>query len=170
VVRRLKVRLVYGKRAGEQTERLVDPLGLVDKDDVWYLIAGTESGQRTFRADRVVEAVVTDVPAVRPADFELSEAWGRVVDEMEQRRSLLSATILVEPRYLFVFHDTFGRHCEVEGSAADGRARVRVAAPTALMIAQHLAGWGALVEVLEPVSVRDELARIGSELSERYPA
>ena len=34
----------------------MDPWGLVDKDGVWYLVAGTEAGQRTFRVDRVVAA------------------------------------------------------------------------------------------------------------------
>jgi hypothetical protein len=36
------------------------------------------------------------------------------------------------------------------------------------MIAQQLAGRGAVVEVLEPASVRSELARLGSGLVERY--
>jgi hypothetical protein len=43
-----------------------------------------------------------------------------------------------------------------------------LAAPTPLDIARHLAGWGALVEVLEPASVQAELARIGTELAGRY--
>jgi hypothetical protein len=43
-----------------------------------------------------------------------------------------------------------------------------VAAPTALMIAEHLAGWGALLEVEEPAAVQAELARIGAELTARY--
>lgn len=63
VVRRRKVRLGYTNRARERTQRLVDPWGLVDKDDVWYLVAGTEGGQRTFRVDRVVDALVTDLAA-----------------------------------------------------------------------------------------------------------
>ena len=33
---------------------------------------------------------------------------------------------------------------------------------------EQLAGWGALVEVVEPESVQAELARIGSELTSRY--
>ena len=53
---------------------------------------------------------------------------------------------------------------------ADGRARVRVGAPTARDIARTLAGWGGAVEVLEPVEVRAELARIASELSALYPS
>lgn len=168
VVRRRKVRMVYGNRAGQRTQRLVDPLGLVAKDEVWYLMAQTDAGRRTFRVDRIVEAVVTDIAAERPTDFELSAAWERVVDEVERRRSLLSATLLVEARFLFALRGQFGRHCDVEDDLDDGRVRVRVAAPTALMIAQHLAGWGALVEVLEPATVQDELARLGAELVRRY--
>ncbi|WP_188197647.1 helix-turn-helix transcriptional regulator [Nonomuraea sp. SYSU D8015] len=168
VVGRRKVRLAYTGRGGRSTERLVDPLGLVDKDGVWYLLAGTEAGRRTFRVDRVAEAVVTDLPAERPDDFDLSAEWERVVDEVEQRRSLVSAVVLIEDRHVRVLRDQFGRHSEVLGEEADGRVRLRVAAPMALSIAEHLAGWGARVEVVEPEPVRAELARIGAELVARY--
>ncbi|WP_329082318.1 MULTISPECIES: helix-turn-helix transcriptional regulator [unclassified Streptosporangium] len=167
-VGRRKVRLVYANRARERTRPLVDPWGLVDKDDVWYLLAGTEDGRRTFRVDRVVEAVVTDIPAERPAGFDLSRAWEQVVDEVERRRSHVSATVLIGADLLPVLRAQFGRQCAVEGPAGDGRVRARVAAPTALTIAEQLAGWGAIVEVEEPASVRAELARLGSELTERY--
>jgi hypothetical protein len=43
-----------------------------------------------------------------------------------------------------------------------------VAAPTPLDIARNLAGWGALIEVVEPRTVQLELARIGAELAGRY--
>ncbi|WP_158889415.1 helix-turn-helix transcriptional regulator [Amycolatopsis anabasis] len=168
VVRRRKVRLEYANRAGDRTRRLVDPWGLVDKDDIWYLVAGTEQGQRTFRVDRILGTAVTDLDAERPADFALPEAWDRVVDEVEQRRSLVSAAVLAEARYLPVLRTQFGRHCALEDRLDDGRVRVRVAAPTPLMIAQHLAGWGALVEVVDSGPVRAELARLGAELTARY--
>ncbi|GII04578.1 helix-turn-helix transcriptional regulator [Planobispora takensis] len=168
VVRRLKIRLTYDGRARERTRRLVDPWGLVDKDDVWYLVAGTEKGQRTFRIDRIAEAVMTDLPFERPGGFELPQAWGRIVDEVERRRSLVSATVLVGAVHLRVLRDQFGRHCEAGETLDDGRVRVRLAAPTALDIARHLAGWGTLVEVVAPDGVRAELARIGAELTGRY--
>jgi predicted DNA-binding transcriptional regulator YafY len=100
--------------------------------------------------------------------FELSGEWERVVNEMEDRRSLLSATVLIAERFLPVLHDHFGRHCELLGQIDDGRMKVRVAAPMAISIAENLAGWGAMIEVLEPESVRGELARIGTELVQRY--
>ncbi|MET0132208.1 MAG: WYL domain-containing protein [Kibdelosporangium sp.] len=163
VVRKKKVRLVYSGR-----ERIIDPWGLVDKDDIWYLLAGTEKGQRTFRVDRIAEAEVTDSPAGRPVDFDLAEAWQRVVDEIEQKRSLVSASVAVEQRFVRVLQDQFGRHCAVEGTLADGRARLRLAAPEPLMIAQVLAGWGAMVEVVESEPVKAELSRLAAEVIARY--
>jgi predicted DNA-binding transcriptional regulator YafY len=168
VVRRRQVRLGYARRGQERTTRLVDPWGVVDKDDVWYLLAGTDRGQRTFRVDRITDLEVTDVEAHRPDDFELADAWQRVVDQMEQRRSLVSATVLIPERLLPVLRGHFGRHCEHEETLADGRARVRIAAHTPLSVAEQVAGWGATVEVLEPASVRTELARLGAELTARY--
>lgn len=168
VVRRRKVRLGYAGRGGVRSTRLVDPWGLVDKDDVWYLVAGTERGQRTFRIDRITRAEVTDTVAERPAGFDLSQAWDDVVEEMERRRSLLDAVVVVPARHVHVLRGQFGRHCEVLESLPDGRARVRVAAPSPLMIAEHLAGWGAGLVVESPESVQAELARIGAELTARY--
>ena len=168
VVRRTKVRLGYAGRGGERSERVIDPWGLVDKDDVWYLLAGTEKGRRTFRVDRIVSAEVTDEPAERPVDFELEAAWDDVVDAMEDRRSRTWATVLVDARYLPVMRDRFGRHCHTEDLLDDGRARVRVGAPIPLDLARNLAGWGGLVDVEGPPEVRELLASIGAELTERY--
>ncbi len=168
VVQRNKVRLKYTGRNREHTERLVDPWGLVDKDAVWYLVAGTDRGQRTFRVDRIAEAVVTTETAYRPADFDLSAAWHEVVDEMEQRRASTAATVLIPERLLPILRNQQGRNCVVDGPIPDGRIRVQVTAPTSWMLAQQLAGWGASIEVLDPPDVRAELARIGAELLDRY--
>lgn len=162
VVRRRKVRFGYSGK-----ERLVDPYGLADKDGVWYFLAGTPAGQRTFRVDRMSAAETTDLPSERPDDFDLREQWARVVEEMEQRRSLVSATVLIDARYLSVLRSHFGRHCEVIGER-DGRVEAKVAAHWVRSIAEQLAGWGDLVEVVEPEPVRAELARIGRELTARY--
>ncbi|MFI7064250.1 helix-turn-helix transcriptional regulator [Kribbella sp. NPDC050124] len=167
VVRRAKVRLVYAGRGREPSERVVDPLGLVDKDDIWYLIAWTPKGQRTFRVERVVSAEATGEQFERPADFDLSAAWNAVVEQMEERRSGLTATVLMEERHLWVMQDRLGRHCEVDGMDGE-RVRIKVTAPTPLMIAQHLAGWGGSIEVIDPPSVQAELARLGRELADRY--
>ena len=170
VIRQRKVRLTYTSSARVRSERLIDPWGLVDKDDIWYLIAGTERGQRTFRIDRIIAAEPTDQPADRPDDFSLAAAWEEVAGEVEQRRSRTWATVLIDTRFVPVLQTQFGRHCHTGDDPGHGRARVRVGAPTPLDIARHLAGWGAMIEVTEPESVQAELARIGTELAGRYSA
>ncbi|WP_433714286.1 helix-turn-helix transcriptional regulator [Nocardia sp. CA-084685] len=167
VVERRKVRLTYA-RVGERTRRVVDPWGLVDKDAIWYLIADTDRGRRTFRVDRIVDAAITDEIGHRPADFDLSTAWEEVVDEVEQRRAATSATALIASQLLPILCEQQGRHCVVDGPVADGRVQVRITAPTPRMIAQQLAGWGAEIEVLAPQSVQSELAVLGAELVDRY--
>lgn len=167
VVRRRKVRFAYRGRDGE-SERMVDPWGLVDKDDVWYLVAGTDRGRRTYRVDRIADAAITDEAADRPDDFALAQAWDDVVAEVERRRSPVSAMILIDARFAPVLQRQFGRHCELLGEDPDGRARVRLAAHLPLSIAERIAGWGDTVEVVESEPVRAELARLGAELTRRY--
>ncbi len=168
VVRRRRIRITYARPRAQPAERLVDPWGLVDKAGVWYLVAGTDRGRRTFRADRVVEVSLTDEAAERPDDLDLPREWDAVVGEVEQRRALTAATVLAWPRHAAVLADQFGRHAHRLGPTDDGRVRVQLAAPTPLMIAQVLAGWGAALELLrdedDGVAVAAELARLGREL------
>ncbi|MEV4274602.1 helix-turn-helix transcriptional regulator [Actinoplanes xinjiangensis] len=180
VVRRHRIRFTYrspgrGTRGaagatGGDDERVADPWGVVDKGDVYYLVAGTAKGRRTFRVDRMSAVTATGETFERPADFDLDTAWGQVVGEVEGMRSRTWATLLIADRFVWVLRDHFGRHCEVLETLADGRARVRVGAPEARDIARTLSGWGAAVEVLDPPSVRAELGRIGAELVHLYPA
>lgn len=168
VVGRRRTRITYARPGAEPTERLVDPWGLVDKAGVWYLVAGTERGRRTYRADRVVAVSVTEETATRPDDLDLAEEWDAVIGEVEQRRALATATVLARPRHAAVLADQFGRHAHRLGPADDGRVRVQLAAPEPLMIAQVLAGWGALLELErgagDGAAVAAELARLGREL------
>lgn len=163
VVRRVNVTFGY-KGSGH---RKVGPLGLVDKNGHWYLIASTAHGLRTFRLDRMTDVAITDTVFSRPADFDLADAWASVVETVEDRQRATSAVVEVPERLLSVLQAQFGKHCVVQ-NVVDGRLRATVSAPAPVMIAQHLAGWGAELEVVESDSVRSELARIGSELTSLY--
>jgi predicted DNA-binding transcriptional regulator YafY len=167
VVSRTRVQLTYAGRRGT-SERVVDPLGLVDKDDVWYLVAETKAGRRTFRVDRITAVAATTERFERPPDFDLAREWQRVVDEVEQRRAMTVATVVVPTRFLRVLHEQFGRHCTDEVDLGNGSARCRLAAPTPLDLARHLAGWGSGLDVEGPDTVRAELGRIGRELAQHY--
>ncbi|ANZ41386.1 transcriptional regulator [Lentzea guizhouensis] len=168
VVRQRKVRLTYAKRGAAASKRVVDPWGLVDKDGIWYLVAGTPDGQRTFRIDRIEDAEATGEKASRPDDFELARAWDSVVTAVERKRAETTAALLVPTRFLDIFRHQHGRHCTVVETAGD-HTRVELTAPRPLDIARNIAGWGGLVVVESPGSVQAHLADIGAELVSRYP-
>ena len=71
-----RVEIRYAKREGE-TRRVIDPLGLVLKAGVWYLVAlsGRTRSMRTFRVSRVQSVRALDEPADRPDDFDLAAQW-----------------------------------------------------------------------------------------------
>ena len=160
----MQVRLGYADRARTETERTVHPLGLVEKHATWYLVAGTAAGLRTFRVNRVRSVVPTGEPVVRPADFDLAATWESVVATVEERRTSQRAVVRVPAYARHTLAGQFGPRTVVRAELADGRVELEVGARTAGMIAEQLAGWGAMVEVVAPQEVRAELARIGREL------
>jgi predicted DNA-binding transcriptional regulator YafY len=173
VLERRRVLLGYVDRQRTATERTVDPLGLVSKGATWYLIAGTDRGTRTFRVARVRSATITDVAVERPVGFDLAAEWERVVAGFDGLRPQVHATIRLDARALPGLRAQFGADmalAETERPAPDGRETVIVAGPSARVIAQHLAGWGSHIDVVEPDDVRTELVRIGHELVDAHAA
>ncbi len=170
VVGGVQVRLAYADRDRSETERVVHPLGLVEKDSIWYLVADTANGMRTFRVNRVRSATPTGEAVVRPPGFDLATTWESVVATMEERRTSQRAVVVVTPPAHHGLRAQFGPRTTVLRTLDDGRVEIEIGAPTTARIAEQLAGWGALIEVVEPAEVRTELARIGRELVERYGA
>ena len=168
VVQRRQLRLSYRDHAGTPSERDVEPLGLVDKDGVWYLLAGSPGGRRTFRIDRVAAVATTGETFVRPPDLDVAATWAEVQAEIERSRSRVAATLTVPDHLVRALTDVVGdRYVETLG-VADGRTRLRVGADTATMLARQLAGWADVIEVEGPDSVTAELARFGALLVRDY--
>jgi predicted DNA-binding transcriptional regulator YafY len=97
VVEAEQVVLDYVARDRAASSRVVHPLGLVSKGPYWYLIAGTDAGLRTFRVDRITAVRPNGERVVRPAGFELSEAWRLISDEVDRRRMPLVVTAYHRP-------------------------------------------------------------------------
>jgi predicted DNA-binding transcriptional regulator YafY len=165
VVDGVQVRLGYSDRARNVSERVVHPFGLVAKGGVWYLVAGTERGQRTFRVSRVQSVTPTNDPIDRPDDFDLEAAWEGIASEVDARRAPFRTRATVERDLLDYLRWSFGTRIEVvedDGTSARVDVELRGAAPFSLAV--ELAGFGRTIEVTDR-EVRKELARIGAELT-----
>jgi len=165
VIDGVQVRLGYVDREANETTRVVHPLGLVDKAGAWYLIAETERGRRTFHLARVRSVEPTGDPIVRPDDFSLADAWADVVDTVEGARAPVTAQLLVGVDSVGPLRSQFGRALRVVGDAPDGRVEVELRGWSTDMLARQLAGWGRVIEVVEPAEIVTILIGIGEELT-----
>ncbi len=168
VVEGLQVVLGYADRERTQTERIVHPLGLVAKSSVWYLIANTDAGMRTFRVNRVRSVTATDQRVVRPDDFDLAETWRSVVATMDERRAAFRVELVVDAAVVGWLRGTFGTRLTVGEPTDDGRLLVEVGGVSAEWMTAELAPFGGYIEVRSPDEVRQRLAKLGAELVERH--
>ena len=67
--------IVYQRSDGVEVERDIEPLGLVAKGRVWYVVAQVESEPRTYRVSRISAARLLDHPVTRPPGFDLAVYW-----------------------------------------------------------------------------------------------
>ncbi len=164
-----QVRLGYVAADRNVSDRVVHPLGLAAKGHAWYLVADTASGLRTFRVDRVQSAETTGQPVVRPPDFDLSEAWKLITNEVDQQRRTAWARGRAEPGAMPMLRAALGPRLRIGPAGDDGRIEVEMSGWSDEALAVELAGLGAGLLVAEPPAVVEHLTRIGRELAATYP-
>ena len=146
------------------SSRTVHPLGLVVKNNIWYLVADTQAGQRTFRVSRVRGVQLTAKPAVRPEDFDLAQAWDSIVTTVDAQRTPIRVRLRADRRIVDVLRWIFGNRVDEGDVGSDGRIEVELRAQSEWMVARQLAGFADGLEVISPESVRSHLADIGRGL------
>jgi predicted DNA-binding transcriptional regulator YafY len=173
VLGKVQVDLGYAKPGAEPTTRRVHPYGLVAKGGVWYLLAGTTRGRRTFRVSRVTSVALTDEVTRLPDGFELSAEWAHAEADFAAR--LRTELVLVDVDDGAVLSlsaalrgwtglEEVAGHDDLRPPPSDGRRRFRLSVPHLRAAAVTLAAFGSAVRVVEPDALRTELARIGEEL------
>ena len=92
--RRIQVRYRRGERAGD-VDRVLDPLGLVLKGGIWYLVARSGEDIRTYRVSRVRDVQVQPERFERPDGFDLAEHWASSTAAYERTRDLVEVVLRV---------------------------------------------------------------------------
>ncbi len=163
-----QVELSYaGPRSGPSV-RVIHPLGLVTKAGIWYLVAMTAKGQRTFRVSRVTDAVLLDAASETPADFDLRSAWAAITESVDLERLPITATGRADPWALAPLRRMFGTGLTVGEPLPDGRYHVTLAAPNERALAGQVAGLGSAFELVGSPEIGTLLAEIGRELVAAY--
>lgn len=168
VIRGVKAQLNYIDRVGNESERIVDPLGLVAKGSSWYLVAHTGSGRRTFRLDRVTAVIPSEFPVHRDETFDLAATWLEHTGEAERNRAPVIVHATCAPAGIGFLQTAVGENLEIGQAGSDGRIPVAIRALSEYGIAGHLAGLVEWLDIISPQSVRNHLLVIGEALASRY--
>uniref|UniRef100_UPI00035F4AA3 helix-turn-helix transcriptional regulator n=1 Tax=Saccharomonospora saliphila TaxID=369829 RepID=UPI00035F4AA3 len=161
-----RTRLHYARRDGT-VERIVDPLGLVLKAGVWYLVARVPGGSaevRTYRVGRVRAVSRLDELFDRPAEFDLASWWQRSSAEFERSLRRVPVRMRLSPVGMRALPGVVDADLATEalreapGPAADGWTEVVAHFEDPEIAAGQLLALGAEVEIVAPSAARAAFA------------
>jgi predicted DNA-binding transcriptional regulator YafY len=168
-----KLRMTYDRGVEcEAVERVIDPLGLVAKGSVWYLVAAVEGAVRSYRVSRIQRVEHMDEPCVRPADFDLASFWEQSAAQFRAHLPRYQATVRVRseiiPRMPYA-----GRFARVERTGQpdeDGWVEVSLRFDAEEMACEYALSFGTQLEVLEPLALREKVIRCAESVVAFYAA
>ncbi len=165
-----KLSFTYGESAECYAERLVDPLGLVAKGSVWYLVAGVSGEIRSYRVSRIQTATILDEPSIRPQDFDLAAYWEQSSRKFKATLPRYQATVRVPPS-IFPRLRYGGRFAHVEqvGEPDEkGWIPVTLRFDIEEMACEYALSFGSQLEVLEPPALRESVVKMAESVVNFY--
>jgi predicted DNA-binding transcriptional regulator YafY len=168
-----RTRIDY-RRADRTVRRVVDPLGLVLKAGVWYLVARVDEAVRTYRVGRITAAEDTGQTFTRPQDFDLAAWWRESAVGFERAVRRTEVRVRLTPHGVHLLAKLLDPEMALAALADAGPAdeqggrEVTLALEKPEIAAHQLLGLGAEVEILEPDEVRRIFAEVTHRMSQRH--
>jgi predicted DNA-binding transcriptional regulator YafY len=153
--------------------REVDPLGLVLKGGVWYVVAAVKAQPRTYRVSNIQGLDVLDARFKRSTRFDLARYWAAWARDFEARLLRERAVVKLSPEGLRLLREL----SPAAGEAADaahskcapaGWIKAEIPVEGVDYVARQLLRIGADIEVLGPPALRDAVAREAQRVADLY--
>jgi predicted DNA-binding transcriptional regulator YafY len=160
------------RRAGGEVDRMLEPLGLVLKAGIWYLVARADEQIRTYRISRFSRVTPTADGFERPAEFDLAGHWHASIAEYERDTPRIEVTVRVHERAIGLLADLVGVRAvraaeEVSEPEAEWR-RLRLWVDWPEEVPGRLLALGARLEVVEPAEVRERVVELARGVIARH--
>jgi predicted DNA-binding transcriptional regulator YafY len=158
----------------ELVERVVEPLGVVLKGGVWYMVARAETGNRTYRVSRIEGLEILADKFDRPADFDLAGYWDASVTAYQDSLPSFEAVVRVRDvdvdRLASVIGLPAARAVFEAASEPDeqGRRMLRIRLEDVSKAESAILTLGAAAEVLAPPELRERVAAAARETARVY--
>jgi predicted DNA-binding transcriptional regulator YafY len=162
-----KLRIHY-QRGREIAVRTINPLGLVAKRSVWYLVAEADAEIRIYRISRIVQAEMLNETFPRPSDFQLACYWEQSIAQFRRRLPRFPAKIRLHERQLErLEQDRYIRMMKIEG-IGNGWAEAEMEFGTLEHACWIALSLGSDAEVLAPAELREKVVAELRLAMERY--
>jgi predicted DNA-binding transcriptional regulator YafY len=168
VVRARVLEFDYVRRDRVASRREVHPLGIAAKGTLWYLVADTEAGLRTFRIDRISSPVLTENPVVQPDGFELDAAWKLISDQIREQRMPVRAKALVRIDRIRVVRLVLNDGLRIGTPTTDGWMNVELRAESIEALGARIAGFGNWIRIVDHPELVALLCAIAEQLRALY--
>jgi predicted DNA-binding transcriptional regulator YafY len=171
--RMLEVRYRRWKAPREVT-RALHPLGVVLKAGRWYLVATARERTTAYRVASILDAVLLDEPALRPAGFDLADYWREWTQRYERSVYTMTATVRMTKSALdlmaFVFPPEMSRVARESAQPPGDNGWLLTTVPIESIRHGHieLLKLGADAEVLAPPELRDRFTETAAALAATY--
>lgn len=165
-----QLQLVYERSDGKLVERVINPLGLVAKGSVWYFIASVDEQVRSYRISRIQSATLTEFPSLRPSEFNLADYWQRSLVEFKANLPRFEVMIRVAPQVLprLRYAGYFAKIEQIGSPDIAGWIPVAMRFDAPEAACAYVLGFGAQMEVLEPLELRDQIIQTAKEAISLY--
>ncbi len=155
------------------SERTIEPLGLVLKGGIWYLVAQRETGMRTYRLSQIQALTPLDEHFERPRDFDLPRHWRDSTASFEREIYIATARVRATKRGVVRLKEISQPvREEIEAQTLDfdeeGFATFNVPIEEETWAAREITAVGAEVVVLEPATLRARMADIARRFASLY--
>ncbi|MGW5387405.1 helix-turn-helix transcriptional regulator [Nocardia sp. NPDC003963] len=156
-----RIRIRYRSRQADAPgDRTVDPWGLLQVGPTWYLVAAHRGRPRSYRVSRISAMRRLGEPSRRPADLDLHQVWRQMRDDFRGGPATEIVLRVHRPRLPLVWRSlavtALGDPEPVADEPDVYRLRVRSVEGAAAM----LVGFGAEVDIVAPVELRDRIIEI----------
>jgi predicted DNA-binding transcriptional regulator YafY len=148
----------------ETVTRDVDPLGLVLKGGLWYLVAAVKRQPRTYRVSNIQSLELIKGQAQRPARFDLARFWKIWARDFEARLLDERARVRLSPAGLKLLADVSPVAADAARNAHDpckpaGWIKAQIPVESVDRATRQILRLGAEIEVLAPAALREAVAR-----------
>jgi predicted DNA-binding transcriptional regulator YafY len=161
--------LAYGREARPLVTRRVEPLGLVLKAGVWYLVARLpgRGHPHVYRLSRVASARRLDEPFERPADFDLAAFWSEWARAFAAGLPRIAVRVRLAPDALEAAR-VLAIEVEPGPAETDGWVPATMVFERIDHAVSGVLGLGPSAEALEPAELRQRVAAAARATALRY--